>query len=200
MNALPTAARQKLFAFNNDWYAAAAKAGVRGVRLELGRPYPTLARAYRTDEREWTEQLINATMVDPASLLRVGKPIARALEHGRPVRTRDDRGTDLTLGLRRAARSDLGRSDPVERKRPFSSLFTLPSGAVRVAVDESVADGTIVGNRTNYYDDAIATGGVLHFRQGKLTEATFERGGERFDREYKPEGRDASGRACSGSA
>ncbi|MGC2033815.1 MAG: hypothetical protein WA761_00035, partial [Thermoplasmata archaeon] len=81
-----------------------------------------------------------------------------ALSRGKRVRISDDRGTDLTLGLvRRPIRVDIGRTTPAERKRPFNQLVTLPAGAVSLALDETVADGTIIGNRTCYYDDAIAT-------------------------------------------
>jgi len=196
LNALPEAKRDRLFEFNGSWYAAAAKAGVRGARLEVGRPYPTLARAYRADEATWMDQLVRATMVDPASLLRAGTPISRALERGKRVRISDEKGTDLTLGLRhRPARVDYGRSTPAERKVPFSSLLTLPGGAVTTALDETIADGTLVGNRTDYYDDTMASGGVFHFRNGKLTDAEFEQGGDRFDRDFKKggKGRDRPG-------
>ncbi|HEV2166874.1 MAG TPA: hypothetical protein VGS23_07880, partial [Thermoplasmata archaeon] len=194
--ALKPALREKLFGFNEAWYEAAQKAGLRGARLEIGRPYPTLARAYEVSERAWMNQVLDGTLVDPAALARVGRPVARALERGKRVRLRDDRGTDLSLGLRRRpGQADYGRSDPAARKKPFGSLFNLPAGSVRVALDEAVADGTIVGNRTNYYDDAIATGGVFHFKNGRLIEATFERGGDRFEREFKAggKGRDRPG-------
>jgi leucyl aminopeptidase (aminopeptidase T) len=196
LNALPPAQRERLFAFNNGWYAAAQKAGLRGARLELGRPYPSLAKAYHVDEGEWLDQIVQSTLVDPVGLARRGGPIVKALSKGKKLTIRDDRGTDLTLGLiRKPARGEFGRSTPEERKRPFSSLFYLPSGSIRAPLDVAVADGTIVGNRTDYYDDTIATGGTLHFRNGKLTEATFEEGGERFDKEFRKggKGRDRPG-------
>ncbi|HXQ94044.1 MAG TPA: aminopeptidase [Thermoplasmata archaeon] len=196
LNALPQARRGRLFGFNEAWYAAAQKAGLRGARLELGRPYPSLAKAYHVDESEWLDQVLKSTLVDPVALARRGAPITKALAKGKKVRIRDDRGTDLTLGLiKKPVRGEYGRSTPAERKKPFSSLFFLPAGSIRAPLDVAVADGTIVGNRTDYYDDAIATGGTLHFAHGKLTEATFEHGGERFDKEFKKggKGRDRPG-------
>ena len=196
LNALPPTQQNRLFEFNNKWYATAKKRGVRGVRLEIGRPYPTLTKAYKADEGRWISDLVRGTMVSSDSMARVGRPIARALERGKRLRIRDARGTDLTLGLlQRPVRIDTGVPTPAERKRPFNQLVTLPTGAVSVALDESVADGTIVGNRTNYYDDTIATGGVFQFRNGKLTHAEFATGGDRFDREFKKggKGRDQPG-------
>jgi leucyl aminopeptidase (aminopeptidase T) len=190
LNALPEARRKKLTEYNEPWYAAAAKAGVRGARLELGRPYPTLSREYGVDEGLWTDQLVKGTLVDPSAIARSGAPLVKALAKGKRVRIQDGHGTDLTLGLvHKPPRSDFGRLSPEERKRPFNQLVTLPAGSIRVPLDMAVADGTIVGNRTNYYDDAIATGGVFHFQGGKLTEATFERNQERFDREFKAGGK-----------
>ncbi|MFZ0829795.1 MAG: hypothetical protein WAN40_01510 [Thermoplasmata archaeon] len=196
LNALPAAQLNRLFEFNNKWYATAQKRGVRGARLEIGRPYPALTKAYKTDEGKWISELVRGTMVSSDAMARVGRPIARALERGKRLRILDGQGTDLTLGLlHRPARVDTGLPTPAERKRPFNQLVTLPSGAVSVALDESVADGTIVANRTNYYDDAVATGGNFQFRNGKLTHAEFVEGLDRFNREFKKggKGRDQPG-------
>jgi leucyl aminopeptidase (aminopeptidase T) len=190
LNALPEKKANSLFQFNDDWYRAAAKAGLRGARLEIGRPYPSLARAYGVDEAEWRDQLVRATMVSPDVLARTGAPVVRALRQGKRLRIRDNAGTDLTLGLaRRPPRMDTGRSTPAERKRPFGMLVNLPAGGVRVALDETVADGTIVGNRASYYDDGKATGGVFRFSRGKLISAEFDQGQERFTTAYKTGGK-----------
>jgi leucyl aminopeptidase (aminopeptidase T) len=196
LNALPSAQFNRLFEFNNKWYATAKKRGVRGARLEIGRPYPALTKAYKTDEKQWTSDLIRGTMVSSDSMDRVGRPLARALEHGKRLRISDDHGTDLTVGLlHRPVRVDTGLPTAAERKRPFNQLVTLPTGAVILALDETVADGTMIANRTNYYDDAIATGGKFEFQHGKLTHAEFAEGGDRFDREFKKggKGRDRPG-------
>jgi leucyl aminopeptidase (aminopeptidase T) len=196
LNALPEKQANRLFRFNPEWYRTAGKSGVRGARMEIGRPYPTLARAYGVDLAAWTDQLIRATMVSPDALAASAAPIAKALERGKRLHLRDDAGTDLTLGLaRRPTRSYVGRLSPAERKRPFGFMTTLPSGVVNVALDETVADGTIVGNRTSYYDDERATGGVFRFKNGKLTSAEFDRGQRRFDSEFKKggKGRDRPG-------
>lgn len=196
LNALPTAQLNRLFEFNPKWYATALKREVRGARLEIGRPYPALAKVYKVDEKQWMDDLVKGTLVRPATMARTAAPLVRALRRGKHLRIHDDRGTDLTLGLAgRAPTVDSGQLTAAGRKRPFGQLVTLPSGAVNVALDERVADGTIVANRTCYYDDAIATGGRLVFRHGKLANAKFATGGDRFDREYKKggKGRDRPG-------
>jgi leucyl aminopeptidase (aminopeptidase T) len=196
LDALGPARTAKLFHWNPAWYKAAAKAGLRGSRLDIGRPFPSLAKVYRVDQSAWMDQLIAATMVDPDQLRRVGSPIARALERGRRVRIHDERGTDLTLGLaHRRARIDDGRVAKEDRGTPFGMLSLLPAGVVRVAVDESVADGTIVANRASYNDIGMSTGGVFVFRRGRLVRHHYDEGSQFFDQPFRSggKGRDRPG-------
>jgi aminopeptidase len=190
LNGLPNTQQSAAFRYNDGWYTTARKAGLRGLRLELGRPYPSLAKAYDVDQEEWTKQLMEASMVDPSELERRAAPVAKALGRGKRIRLTHPNGTDLTLGLaKRQPRIATGRPVVGDPKRPFDLLASLPSGAVRVALDESVAEGTIVGNRTCYYDDGVATGPVFTFSKGKLTEARFASGQERFDGPFASGGR-----------
>jgi leucyl aminopeptidase (aminopeptidase T) len=190
-NSLPAARVGKLFAWNPAWYKAAAKAGLRGSRLEVGRPFPSLAKVYGVDEAEWMDRLVEATLVDPETLEAAGTPIARALERGRRVRIRDKHGTDLTLGLaHRKAQGEYGRITKAALKRPFGMLNMLPAGVVRVALDESVGEGTIVANRTSYNDTGGATGGVFEFRKGRLVRHHYDTGGsELFDTAFRAAGK-----------
>jgi aminopeptidase len=190
MNSLPAKQSNQLFEWNDSWYATAKKAGLRGARLELGRPYPNLAQAYGVDLDGWTEELVEATMVDPGSLARTAAPIVQALKSGKRIHITHANGTDLTLGLAgRDPVANTGRLSAADLKRPFRMLTTLPSGSVRVALDESIADGVIVGNRTNYYDDRIATEPRFEFANGRLIKATFGSGGDKFEADFKQAGK-----------
>ncbi len=196
LNSLPGDRGAKLIAFNDAWYKAARKAGLRGSRLEIGRPFPNLAKVYGVKESTWTNQLIAATMVDPERLQAAGRPIARALERGRRVRIHDHRGTDLTLGLaHRGALLRAGRITREDRARPYDMLNYLPAGSVRVALDESVANGTFVANRTCYYETGKATGGTFEFRNGRLVRHHFDTGAKFFDEGFRRggKGRDRPG-------
>lgn len=189
LNTLPPKQRDDLVGFNMSWYESARKAGVRGARLELGRVFPSLATAYGADPGAWTDQLVAATLVDPAELKRRASPVAKALASGKRLRITHPNGTDLTLGLaRRRVNTYTGHPVTGDPKRAFDLLCSLPSGAVRVALDESVADGTLVGNRTCYYDDGVATNPVFEFSDGRLTHAEFGSGGERFDQPFQKGG------------
>jgi len=189
LSALPQKQANALFEWNEEWYKVANKNGVRGARLDLGRPYPALARLYGVDQNEWIRQLVNASLVTPDALAKTAAPIVKALATGKRLRISDDHGTDLTLGLaHRPVRAQFGRNSPDEAKWPYSALVNVPAGLVRVALDEKVADGTIIGNRSCYSDDAVATGGVLRFRKGRLTSAKFETGQAMWDSGYKTGG------------
>jgi len=190
LSKLPPKVQENLFGWNEGWYTAARKAGLRGARLELGRPVPALANAYSADLGTWTEQLADAILVDPAKLASQANPVARALQRGKSLRITHHNGTDITLRLG-GYRPRVYDARPItgDPKRAFDLLCNLPSGAIRVALDESVADGTIAANRTCYYDDGIATGATFDFANGKLTEAHFDSGGERFDTPFKAAGK-----------
>ena len=186
----------KLFAWNPSWYKTAKKAGIRGARLDVGRPFPSLAKAYGVDESKWIDQLIDATLVDPNHLEAVGAPVRRALDRGRRIRIHDDHGTDLTLGLaHRKTLADYGRITKEDQKLPFRMLTILPSGVLRVAVDESVAEGTFRANRSTYTETSMATGGVLNFHKGRMVSYRFDSGREVFDKPYRKggKGRDRPG-------
>ncbi len=180
----------KLFKWNPAWYKTAKQAGLRGSRLDIGRPFPSLAKVYDVDQAAWMDQLVAASMVDPDKLAASAKPIARALERGRRVRIYDDQGTDLTLGLaHRKARVEDGRVSKQDMKTPFGMLNLLPSGNVRVALDEAVADGTIVANRSSYNDIGMSTGGKFEFRKGRLVGHHFDTGASFFDKDYAKAGK-----------
>lgn len=186
---LPPARAGKLLGFNEAWYDAAHKAGLRGARLEVGRPFPSLAAAYGVRESDWMDQVVAASMVDPESLRGAGAPIARALRRGRRLRIHDDRGTDVTLGLaRHAARLSTGIVTRQNMKERYGVLTNLPGGSVSVALDEAVAEGTIVANRSCYSDTGAATGGVFEFHDGRLVRHHFDTGAEVFDVGYRTGG------------
>jgi aminopeptidase len=190
LNALPPAQQGAVSGFNDAWYATARKAGLRGLRWEVGRPYPTLAKAYGVDQETWSGQIVAASGIDPQLLARRASPLARALRTGRSLTITHPNGTDLTLGLaKREPTVHVGIPHPGDRRRPFDLLANVPSGAVRVALDETVAEGTFVGNRTCYYDDGVAKEPRFEFSGGRLRERSFASGQERFDAPYAKAGK-----------
>lgn len=196
LNELPPSRSSKIFAWNDAWYKAAQKAGVRGARLEIGRPFPTLAKLYGADLDEWTRQVAEASMVDPKKLLASARPLAAALQRGRKLRIYDDHGTDLTLGLaHREAVLNVGLVSPADMKRPFRMLTSIPGGSVSVALAENVAEGSFVSNRSCYLDNGAASDVKMEFRDGRLVSQEFGSGGDLFKESYRKggKGRDQPG-------
>lgn len=190
LNKLNSSRLEQIFAWNEPWYKSASKAGLRGARLEVGRPFPALAKLYGADLKTWTDQIVQASMVDPKKMLAAAKPLARALETGKSLHIYDDSGTDVTLGLaRREAVVNAGMVSAKDRKMPFRMLTTLPGGSVTVALDESVADGTFVANRSSYTDTGRAIGAKFEFRDGKLVSQGFKSGGDLFEPAYAKAGK-----------
>ena len=113
---------------------------------------------------------------------------------------RDDHGTDLTLGLKhRKASIQTGEVTEKDKTGPFGMLSLVPTGVVQVALDENVADGTFIANRTSYFETGRATGGVFEFKDGKLVGHHYDQGSEFFDDDYKKAGKDETSRAGSRS-
>lgn len=201
MNQLPEERTNRLVQFNDSWYDVANKVGLRGSRLEIGRPFPSLAKAYVVDQEKWIDQLVEATLVSPKQLEASGAPIARALARGRTIRIHDDHGTDLKLGLaNRKVQTDYGlhEKSPKGESRSrgrFRVLTSLPAGTLRVSLDESAAEGTIKANRPSYNDFSASTGGIFRFRKGRLVYHHYDTSPEMFDGPYATggKGRDRPG-------
>jgi leucyl aminopeptidase (aminopeptidase T) len=183
---------EKLVAFNMDWYRVAKKAGLRGARMTIARVTEPNARFFGVPFRRWQDQVLRASLHDPASMRPAARRAAARLESGRAVRIRHPNGTDLTLGLKgRKASVTIGELDPDWKKSRFGRLTSVPDATVYTAVDERTADGTFVANRTTTTGfDAPVDGGRFVFRNGRLARASFARGGSAF--------REAYAAACAG--
>ena len=193
---LPDATREKLTAYNGRWYDVAFKAGLRGVRMEVARPYPSLAKVYGVPEEAWRRDVVNASLVDPESLHKIGKKVAKKLETGKRLTISHPNGTELALRLAgRPARINWGVVEESRRKQRFGGMVAIPSGSVYVALDERHADGKLVANRPSFYDNGAATGGEFKFRDGVLGRYSFATNEKLFTDGYATggEGRDMPG-------
>jgi len=190
-NRLPPRQREQLTAFNSKWYDVARKSGIRGARMGIARVTPSNARLFGVPEARWRDQVLTASLRDPAQLRPLARRIARRMEDGRTVRIRHPNGTDLRLGLAsRRAIVTIGEVTAEDRKLRFGMMASVPDGSVYVSVDESTADGTFVANRpTTTAPAGPLVGGRFTFREGRLTRASFERGGQAFRVPFRDAGR-----------
>lgn len=199
-HSLPRATRVRLSEYKDALYAAAAQAGARAVLLALGRASEASARMYGVDLATWRNELIDATLVNPAELHRKAIRVAERLRRGRAVWIRHANGTDLRLGLRhRPPQVSDGRVPPARAKGGWN-LVQLPAGVVTVALDERLAEGTFRSNVPNSIGvmDSIGevAGGRWTFEHGRLNQFSFEQGQEPFAQSY---GRAGAGRDRPGT-
>ncbi len=188
--ALPEAVQERIFAYNDKWYKAASKSGLRGARMTIARVTERNARLFGVPLARWRRQVLAASLEDPARFRRVAARLQQVLERGRTARIRHRNGTDLTLGLaRRPVNVTLGEVTAEMLKTPFGSMTNVPDGTVYVAVDEETADGTFVANLpTTTAFDANVLGARLSFRDGRLRQTKFAGGGSAFLRPYRAAG------------
>jgi leucyl aminopeptidase (aminopeptidase T) len=178
LNALPPEKVEALQAYNHRWYQVAEKAHLRGCRFELGRATAPAARLYGVPLGSWQQEIIEASLVDPAPMAREGVRLATRLRRGRELRIRHANGTDVTLQLAgRRPTVDDGVVDAAD-VRDGNNLTTLPAGAVYVALEERTASGRFLANRTSYLRKGAVTGGRWTFAEGRLTEFEYLSGGE----------------------
>jgi leucyl aminopeptidase (aminopeptidase T) len=186
---------QKFVAFNDEWYAAARKGGLRGCRMTLGLASDATAARLGLNGPRWREQLADAGTVDAAAMGRRGERLARRIQRGRELRIRHTNGTDLRIPLRGGpTRVDTGVPDAESRKRPTGMLGNNPSGQIFAILDGTKATGSLVSNRPVYnfgtyekFDRARWT-----FEDGRLTSRAMAVGGKVFEKAFAaaPKGRD----------
>jgi leucyl aminopeptidase (aminopeptidase T) len=196
LEALPEATFHKLVAFNSKWYEVAQGSGVRGVRMGIARVTPGNARRWGVSVDAWKKEMVQASLLDPKTMVSDARKIERALERGQSARIRHANGTDLTLGLAgRKAQVDLGWVTPASRRARFGTMASVPDGCIYVAVDESTADGTLVSNRMSGLFGEPVREGRWTFRGGRLVGQSYATGAAAVREAYAKggKGRDRPG-------
>ena len=194
--ALPSETAEQMTAWDTRWFETAGRAGVRLARMFLGRVSEATARAYGVDAAEWSRELVEATLVDPARMHRTGLRLVERLKKGTSVEIRHPNGTALKLQLRhRDPRLDSGVLPfraPRGARRPRGSGgildVTLPAGVVTVAVDEEVGEGRFVSNCPTDSLQGPLVGGRWDLRDAHLTSYSYDSGGATFERQYRQAG------------
>ncbi|MCI4346353.1 MAG: aminopeptidase [Thermoplasmata archaeon] len=196
--ALPPKKAQELAAYNPKWYETAAKKKVRAFRMEIALAEPVNAERYGIDLATWRKELWDASFVDPKEMARTGAKVGKAFEKGKRVKITHPNGTNLALGLKKGRKAIVqdGRIDAMDLTRK-NNVDSLPAGSVVIAVDENVADGTIVSDRKFRVAGRgyTAEGGRWEFAKGKLVSYSYESGGDKFAETYDkgPKGKERPG-------
>lgn len=192
LSSLPSALRDKPFAWNEEWYDAAHQGKLRGARMSIGLVPSGLAQKFGMSDEELREKLVKAGSVDAGKMARKGTKLRKLIENGATLRLRHANGTDLTLHLKGLhVRLDVGIVDAAARKSRYGILTNNPTGLLMVAVDRSNATGTVVGNRAVY---DLATGhryadADWAFEAGRLRKRSLGDGGEAFEKAFATGGK-----------
>ncbi len=159
------------FAYNEDWYGRAKKAGIRGARIALGYVSPERASSYGLDYAAWRQMILDAASVDFTAVSRKGRKVADLLSREDDVEIAAPTGTHLTLRLKgRDAVNDDAIVDAQDLKAKTSSFMTnVPPGQAYVAPDETSAEGVLVADLPTPYLGTFVRGLKLTFEDGKAT-------------------------------
>lgn len=182
------------FDWNGPWYDVARKTGLRGVRMTSGFVTERRARQWGLNLRRWQENVLRASLTDPAEMARTGARLSRRLARAKKVRITHSNGTDLEVGAAGIApRIQDGRPHPWSKGDPRSGMVANnPSGSVELLLDSKTAEGTFRANRRTNIWWSWHAGGELEFAEGRLTKFSVEDGEEELMRQYKDgsEGKD----------
>ena len=183
---LPDSTVSTLTAYEEVWFKAAKEARLRWCRIELSRATEELAKEYGIGYSEWVRELLEASTVNPESMMRNGRKIAEKLENGSEVLITQRNGTRLELRLNgRRPFVDDGVVDEADVNAGFGES-NVPSGVVTVAVDESIAEGNFKANRPTRHGPSRGRSeeGEWTFENGKLAKYTYGHGEKDFSRMY----------------
>ena len=170
-------ALRRLEAYNKEWYRVAKKAKVRYARLELGRVSEDRARYFGVSAPAWRRELLRASAVPPSRMSRTATRLSRPLLSGRELLINHPNRTNLSLALK-------GRVpviDDGERcTRAGDFVHMLPAGAMFVAVDEGLGEGTFRSTVRIHGPPGSPNGGWWTLSGGKLAKFTYQEGARRF--------------------
>ena len=178
--------------FDAQWWRAARQRRVRFARLAIASATSTAADHFGIDVEGWSREVWRASLFPPGQLRRKGRHLLRRLARARRVRVRHPNGTDWAVELRKGRGFvEDGRVD-TEDYRSGHLATQVPSGLVAVSLRSSTAEGVWESNRQTYHrfqDPPTAVGARFVFRDGRLKEYSFDRGGEAFAATYARGGR-----------
>jgi len=181
---LPARKKVGVAAYNPEWYRRAAKAGVRGARMFLGRTSQLAADHWKLDFHEWQEELARASLVPPVEMHRMGTRIGERLRKGRRVHVSHSNGTEVSFRLGGfPIQLDDALVDAADVKAG-NNMANIPGGVVGVALDHTSADGEVVGNHTTYPESGPVTGARWSFSGGHLTGQSYGSGGDPIEAAY----------------
>lgn len=193
LHALPGPFSLPFLGRDDEWIRSAQRASVRGVRCLLGYASDAQAEHWGVPGAMWRSRLVRGiTGAEYSDVAEAGLRAARVLAKGTEVRITAGNGTDVRLRLRgRRPWLDDGAVD-ADDLRHGRNLSAAPGGSVVVAVDESSAAGTAIGNRPSFLSSGRVEGGQWELDGGRLRTYWYTDGGDAFESDFStaPRGRE----------
>ncbi len=195
-NTLDMKTSDELTAWNDSWYEIVRATGLRGVRMGVGFATESNARQWGTTVDRLNREILEASSVDPQTMVKVGKRLQRSLQGGRHLRIQHANGTDLQVALAgKPSRLHTGVPGKFARNDIYGMMANYPDGRLPFVLDGKTAEGTIRSNLPTWTPWWKNGGGRLEFHDGRLTKYSFKMGQERFRESFEggTEGRDRAG-------
>lgn len=167
--------------YNQDWYKAAKKAKLRGVRLPYGYLGRDAAIVLGIPSDKLVAHHLRAALVDYAQIGRQGKQLASKLKDGADG-TLSTPGAKLAFTFRGELEIDDGIVDAND-VAAGNNMSGIPPGNVFKEVESKSATGKIhVGSFRNVFGEV--DGALLHFEKGRLKDWRSEKSQDVLDSMY----------------
>jgi leucyl aminopeptidase (aminopeptidase T) len=157
--------RDRSTRYNDSWYEAAQKAGLRGARLSFGYVGKDLSKALGKKVQDVVRGQLRAALVDFGQISRSAGGVSQLLVDGALAEVATEKST-----LRFSLKGELEVEDGLvgeEDKRTGNNMAYMPPGFVSKEVDPDSANGSVVLTDT-LTDYGVVPRVKLEFEGGKV--------------------------------
>ena len=185
---LPLRERRAFHQRDTTWMQVLVEHRIPSIYLLAATATESAARCYGIDPNTWRRESIRAAAVDPRTFQRDAGRLIRSLKGGREVTIRHPNGTDLRLrlmGLPPVLGDGVVRPQDVAVGKIWTAI---PSGFVALVVDDRHGEGHFVSNLPTRRRQGAVEGARWTFRNGRLRQRQFRRGGTVFDSAFRSAG------------
>ncbi len=161
--------------YNESWYEAAKKAGLRGARITSGYIGKDVARLLGKDRDDIVLHQLRAAAADLPKLKAKARSLENALADGAEAKLLTD-GGELTMKLRGSVEIQDGMTD-AEDVAAGENMSYLPPGYISKDVDAGSVDGTLALSQSLTRFGLLEDAEVV-FRDGKFVKWGSKKSGK----------------------
>ena len=157
--------RDRSTQYNDSWYEAAQKAGLKGARLSFGFVGKDLARVLGKKVEEVVRAQLRAALVDFGRISQSAGKVAPLFSDGAGAEV-GTAGSSLTFSLKGELTVEDGRVDE-EDKKTGNNMTYMPPGFVAKEVDPESANGSVLLTDT-LTDYGVVRRAKVGFKDGRV--------------------------------